>query len=210
MTVPGQFLMGGSISRVLIQIIYSSLQKKCSTVHLDFSRSMCELSLSSYCVGACDPDFPYIAIPVFLSRSFRHAAIFTRNDANIVKPSDLMGKTLGVTEYQLTANVWVRGILEDYYAVPQIDIHWIRGGLFDPKRPEKIKVRLPDGLDYREAPEGSTLNDLMETGEIDGLIGPRPPKTSTKTQIMGVYSQTLTGQSLSTIRTRKYFRSCTW
>ena len=140
------------------------------------SFDVCELSLSSYCVGACDPDFPYIAIPVFLSRSFRHAAIFTRNDANIVKPSDLKGKTLGVTEYQLTANVWVRGILEDYYAVPQIDIHWIRGGLFDPKRPEKIKVRLPDGLDYREAPEGSTLNDLMEAGEIEGLIGPRPPK----------------------------------
>ena len=68
----------------------------------------------------------------------RHAAVFTRNDANIRKPSDLKGKTLGVTEYQLTANVWVRGILEDYYDVPQIDIRWIRGGLFDPKRPEKI------------------------------------------------------------------------
>ncbi|MDA8549231.1 ABC transporter substrate-binding protein [Litoricolaceae bacterium] len=140
------------------------------------SFDVCELSFSSYCVGACNPDFPYIAVPVFLSRAFRHAAIFTRNDASIDKPSDLKGKTLGVTEYQLTANVWLRGILEDYYGVPQTDIHWIRGGLFDPKRPEKIKVQLPSNLDYREAPEGSTLNELMASGKIDGLIGPRPPK----------------------------------
>ena len=125
------------------------------------------------------------SIPIFLSRSFRHAAVFTRNDANILKPSDLKGKTLGVTEYQLTANVWVRGILEDYYDVPQIDIRWIRGGLFDPKRPEKIKVKLPDGLDYREAPEGSTLNDLMEAGQIEGLIGPRPPKNFYQNQNYG-------------------------
>ena len=83
---------------------------------------------------------------------------------------------MGVTEYQLTANVWLRGILEDYYGVPQTEIHWIRGGLFDPKRPEKIKVQLPEGLDYREAPEGATLNELMAAGEIDGLIGPRPPR----------------------------------
>ena len=70
------------------------------------SFDVCELSFSSYCVGACNPDFPYTAVPVFLSRAFRHAAIFTRNDASIDKPSDLKGKTLGVTEYQLTANVW--------------------------------------------------------------------------------------------------------
>ncbi|MDC1207947.1 ABC transporter substrate-binding protein [Litorivicinus sp.] len=139
------------------------------------SFDVCELSFSSYCVGAGNPDFPYIAVPVFLSRSFRHSAVFIRNDAGIKQPADLKGKTLGVTEYQLTANVWVRGILEDYYQVPQTDVHWIRGGLFDPKRPEKIKVKLPEGLDYQEAPEGKTLNQLMKDGEIDGLIGPRPP-----------------------------------
>lgn len=146
------------------------------------SFDVCELSFSSYCVGAANPDFPYIAIPVFLSRSFRHSAIFTRTDSHITKPSDLLGKTLGVTEYQLTANVWVRGILENYYGVPQTKIKWIRGGLYDPKRPEKIKVKLPEALDYRNAPEGTTLNELMESGKIDGLIGPRPPR--------GFYSNT--------------------
>lgn len=139
------------------------------------SFDVCELSLSSYCIGICKPNFPYIAIPVFLSRSFRHSAIYTRNDAFIVKPTDLKGKTLGITEYQLTANVWVRGMLEDYYGIPQSAIKWVRGGLQDPNRPEKMKISMPAGVDYQEAPEGMTLNKLMEAKQIDGLIGPRPP-----------------------------------
>ena len=134
-----------------------------------------ELSFSSYCAGAANPNFPYVAIPVFLSRSFRHSAVFIRKASGISQPRDLKGKTLGVTEYQLTANVWVRGILEDFYGVPQTDIRWIRGGLFDPKRPEKMKIKLPEGVDYSEAPEGQTLNAMLEAGQIDGLIGPRPP-----------------------------------
>jgi 4,5-dihydroxyphthalate decarboxylase len=80
-----------------------------------------------------------------------------------------------VPEYQLTANVWARAILEDDFDVGPADIHWIRGGIEEPGRPEKIAVKLPDGVRLDNAPEGATISGLLERGEIDGFIAPRPP-----------------------------------
>ena len=78
-------------------------------------------------------------------------------------------------EYQLTANVWARAILEDDFGVTPADIHWIRGGIEEPGRPEKIAVKLPPGVRLDNAPEGATISGLLDTGEIDGFIAPRPP-----------------------------------
>ena len=69
--------------------------RKCFIERFDSSHSTCASFPLPYCVGACNPDF-LTAVPVFLSRAFRHAAIFTRNDADIDKPSDLKGKIFGV------------------------------------------------------------------------------------------------------------------
>src|SRR5260370_14187460 len=78
---------------------------------------ICELSLSSYSVKTAAGTSPYIAVPVFPSRAFRHTSIYVRADRGIEKPEDLKGKRIGVPEYQLTANVWVRLFLEEEYAV---------------------------------------------------------------------------------------------
>ena len=78
-------------------------------------------------------------------------------------------------EYQLTANVWARAILEDDYGVKPSDIHWIRGGIEDAGRPEKITIKLPPGVRLEDAPEGKTISRLLAEGEIDGFIAPRPP-----------------------------------
>jgi 4,5-dihydroxyphthalate decarboxylase len=93
----------------------------------------------------------------------------------IKKPSDLKGKKIGVPEYQLTANVWARAILEDDHGVKPSDIHWIRGGLEEAGRVEKIAITLPAGVRLDNAPEGRTLSSMLEAGEIDGFIGPRVP-----------------------------------
>jgi 4,5-dihydroxyphthalate decarboxylase len=90
-------------------------------------------------------------------------------------PEDLKGKKVGVPEYQLTANVWARAFLEDDYGVKRSDIHWIRGGIEEAGRPEKITVKLPVGVRLDNAPEGKTISGLLEAGEIDGFIAPRPP-----------------------------------
>ena len=136
---------------------------------------VCELSLSSYTVGAANNTNKYIAIPAFLSRSFRHSSIYIRKGCGIEKPEDLRGKRIGVAEYQLTANVWARAILEDEYAVKPSEIFWIRGGVETPSRPEKIKLQLPSDILIEPAPAGKTLDEMLVNGEIHGFVGPRNP-----------------------------------
>src|SRR5580692_2975555 len=135
---------------------------------------ICELSMSSYTVKTAQGNCPYIAVPAFVSRAFRHTSIYVRTD-RIKKPEDLKGKKVGVPEYQLTANVWARAMLEDDFGVKRSDIHWIRGGIEEAGRPEKITVKLPPGVRLDNAPEGATISALLEAGEIDGFIAPRPP-----------------------------------
>lgn len=142
--------------------------------HKDFDIS--ELSLSSYCVTVARGDPHYIGIPVFLSRAFRHTSVYIRLDRGIDKPEDLAGKRIGIAEYQQSANVWVRGILEQEYGVKPADITWVRGGMDTPGRPEKLKLDLPPEIVIEQAPDGVTLNEMLADGDIDGFIGPRWPR----------------------------------
>lgn len=133
-----------------------------------------ELSLSSYLVRHSRGDCPYVAVPVFLSRAFRHTSIYVRKD-RIRRPEDLKGRRVGVPEYQLTANVWARALLQDDFGVHPSDIHWVRGGIDTPGRPEKVGLQLPPDVRIEAAPEGTTISELLDRGDIDGFIAPRPP-----------------------------------
>ena len=135
-----------------------------------------ELSLSSYAISVARGNPHYVAVPVFLSRAFRHTSIYIRTDRGIDSPGDLAGRRIGVAEYQLTANVWARGILEDDHGIKPSDIQWVRGGMDTPGRPEKIAIELPADISLEPAPEGATLNQMLMDGEIDGFIGPRWPR----------------------------------
>src|ERR1700694_4438639 len=83
--------------------------------HAEFD--VCELSLSSFSVRTARGDCPYVGVPVFPSRAFRHTSIYIRIDRGIESPADLKGRRVGVPEYQVTANVWARAVLEDEYGV---------------------------------------------------------------------------------------------
>jgi 4,5-dihydroxyphthalate decarboxylase len=135
-----------------------------------------ELSLSSYSVSVARGDPHYIAVPVFLSRAFRHSAIYVRTDRDIEKPGDLRGRRIAIAEYQLSANVWLRGILQDEYGVSPADIEWVRGGMDTPGRPEKISIQLPPQIRLSDAPAETTLNQLLADGKLDGFVGPRAPR----------------------------------
>ena len=141
--------------------------------HADFD--VCELSLSSFTVKTARRDNPYVGVPVFPSRAFRHTSIFIRTDKGIHSPADLAGRRIGIPEYQLTACVWARAILEDDYAVKPADVIWVRGGEEVPGRPEKIPLSLPADIKLEQAPEGATLNAMFAAGEIDAIIAPRAP-----------------------------------
>lgn len=140
--------------------------------HAEFD--ICELSLSSSTVKTAQGSFAYVGVPAFVSRAFRHTSIYVRRD-RIKQPSDLKGKTVGLSEYQLTANVWARAMLEDEYGVKPSDINWVRGGLEEAGRTEKIAITLPKDVKLSNIAEGKTLNAMLAAGEIDAFIGPRTP-----------------------------------
>ncbi len=141
--------------------------------HADFD--VCELSLSSFVLRTARGDNPYVGVPVFPSRAFRHTAIVVRTDRGIHAPADLKGRRIGTPEYQLTACVWARALLKDEFGVAPSDVIWVRGGMEQPGRVEKIGLDLPPSVRLESAPPGRTLSSLLERGEIDGIIGPRLP-----------------------------------
>jgi 4,5-dihydroxyphthalate decarboxylase len=145
---------------------------------------ICELSLSSFTVKTAQGNCPYVGVPAFVSRAFRHTAIYVRTD-RIKKPEDLKGKRVGLPEYQLTANVWARAILEDDHGVKPSDIQWVRGGIEDADRPEKIAIKLPSNVKLEDAPAGKSISRLLAEGAIDGFIAPRPPSLPKGTPNVG-------------------------
>ena len=144
---------------------------------MDFD--ICELSMSSFTVKTADGNCPYVGVPAFVSRAFRHNSIYVRRD-RIKSPADLKGKRVGLPEYQLTACVWARIILEDDHGVKPSDMMWVRGGIEHAGRPEKITIKLPPGVRMEDAPEGTTISELLERGDIDAFIAPRAPSLAGK------------------------------
>jgi len=142
--------------------------------HREFDVS--ELSMSSYLMTLEADEPPFVAIPVFPSRFFRHSCIYVNVDAGIDEPADLVGKRMGVPEYQMTASLWVRGMLQDDYGVAPADVHWFHGGQEDAGgREEKLDLSLPADLTLEAIPTGRTLSDLLVAGDLDALVTARTP-----------------------------------
>jgi 4,5-dihydroxyphthalate decarboxylase len=131
--------------------------------------------MSSHMMTTARGDAQYIGVPAFLSRVFRQSGIYVRTDRGIERPADLKGKVIGVPEYQITANVWIRGILEDEYGVKPRDVKWVRGGIEEPGREERAPIALHPEIDLTQIPNDKTLSGMLESGEIDGYIGARAP-----------------------------------
>ena len=134
-----------------------------------------EVSLSSSLVTISRHENHYVGIPAFVSRLFRHSSLYVRTDRGINEPKDLRGKTVGLPEYQLTANVWVRGILQDEYGVKPNEMVWRGGGLEDAGRGERAKLNLPSDIDFKPIPQDRTLSDMLEKGELDAVLSARAP-----------------------------------
>jgi 4,5-dihydroxyphthalate decarboxylase len=131
-----------------------------------------ELSLSSHTMVTSRGNSAYVGVPVFPSRVFRHSGIYVRTD-RIKRPEDLRGKRVGVPEYQITANVWIRGILLEEYGVKPEEVKWRRGGIGDPGRDERTPLKLPPTIDLQPLPAGKTLSGMLEAGELDAVISAR-------------------------------------
>jgi 4,5-dihydroxyphthalate decarboxylase len=143
--------------------------------HREFD--VAEMSLSSYVLSLDEDEPPFVAIPVFPSRVFRHGCIFIRRGGQIREPGDLRGARVGIPEYQMTAAVWIRGILAEHHGVPVEDVTYVTGGLEEAGRVEKIALDLPSSIRVERAPEGATLSRMLADGDLDAIYTARTPST---------------------------------
>jgi 4,5-dihydroxyphthalate decarboxylase len=133
-----------------------------------------EMSLSSYTMSVLRGR-PFVAVPVFPSRTFRHHGVYVRSDSDYAEPADLRGRTIGIPEYQMTAAVWIRGILEEHHGLPVDSVRYRTGGLLEPGRTEKLRIDV-EGVDIAPIPAGATLSGLLESGELDAVYTARTPR----------------------------------
>ena len=136
-----------------------------------------EMSLSSYTVSLFREQRRFVAIPVFPSRFFRHSCIYVHADSGIHEAKDLIGKRVGVPEFQMTAPVWIRGILNEHYGVPVDSVQYLTGGEEEPNRIEKQALSLPPGIRVSAIGPNKTLAQMLVSGEIDALHTARMPST---------------------------------
>lgn len=129
-----------------------------------------ELSLGSHAALIARGNSPFVAIPVPVSRVFRHSCIYVRKGAGIHAPQDLKGKRVGTTQYGATAVVMVKGMLDDDYGVAPRDMRWIVGGLTKPAEKPLIPLSLPGDISLEFAGSGKTLEEMFAAGELDALI----------------------------------------
>jgi 4,5-dihydroxyphthalate decarboxylase len=134
-----------------------------------------EMSMSTLMAMVSRGDDRLVGLPVFPSRHFRHRQIYVRADAGIAEPKDLAGRTVGVPEYQMTAALWHRAVLEHDFGVAPSDMTWVYGGLNRPHYRERLALPAPPGVRMRAAPADRTLNELLESGELDALLSTQPP-----------------------------------
>ena len=166
-----QALRDGSIKPEGIDLTYITLQPAEIFWRMlqfrEFDAS--EMSLSNYTSLVSGGDAPFVAIPVFPSRVFRHGYFFINTAKNIRAPADLRGKRGGVPEYSMTAAVYMRGLLQHEYGVKPSEVEWVQG------RTDRLGRALPKDVRLTQAPAGTELGDLLERGEIDFLMTANNP-----------------------------------
>src|ERR1700758_2341285 len=130
------------------------------------SFDVAEMSLAHYMIMRVRGEFPFVAIPIFPSRVFRHGFVFINKNAGIREPRDLEGKRIGVQEYRQTAGVWVRGILQHDLGVDLSSVKWLEGGVNAPRAPDhEMDLRPLGDLSLELIPGDRALSDMLETGE---------------------------------------------
>ena len=128
-----------------------------------------EMSLSNYCSLVSTGRSPFVAIPVYPSRVFRHGYFFINTTKGIATGADLKGRRGGVPEYSMTAAVYMRGLMQHEFGVTRSDVEWVHG------RSDRLGRRLPADIRVTQAPPNTELGDLLERGEIDFMLTANNP-----------------------------------
>jgi 4,5-dihydroxyphthalate decarboxylase len=130
---------------------------------------VCEVNIAGYYMSH-DHGEPLTAIPVFLHRRFRHGFVFVNASAGIKTPKDLIGKKIGGTNFQPASNIWMRGILEEFYGVPHKQCTWVV------EREEDVEFTRPKDLRIEMVAPGKRLDVMLAEGDIPAMLSPDLPR----------------------------------
>jgi 4,5-dihydroxyphthalate decarboxylase len=136
-----------------------------------------EMSASTYLSARTRGDFPFVAIPVFPSKVFRHGYIFINRNSGIKNAADLAGRKVGTMGYGQTAAVWIRGILQDDHNIDLRSIQWLEGGSEAPFSGRSKDFKVPAGIKIEKIADDVAMGELLARGEIDAMLGARHPIT---------------------------------
>jgi 4,5-dihydroxyphthalate decarboxylase len=142
--------------------------------HAEFDVS--EMSLCTLMMMIAKGDNRLVGLPIFPSRAFRHSQIYINTRAGINSPRDLVGRQVGIQDYQMTAALWARAHLQHDYQVRPDQIHWKTGGFFIPRHSSRMTFEMPPGVELSLIPEGETLEGMLLDGRLDALISTEPPR----------------------------------
>ncbi|MDB5846898.1 MAG: 4,5-dihydroxyphthalate decarboxylase [Rhodoferax sp.] len=135
-----------------------------------------EMSSGKYIAFRAQGDDSIQALPVFISRAFRHSMFYVKEGSAVRRPEDLVGKRVGVPEWAQSAGIYGRGYLSDYVGLDLRRIDWVQAGVNQAGRVEKVALHLPEGLHLQSVPS-KCLNDMLLDGELDAVMSARPPKS---------------------------------
>jgi 4,5-dihydroxyphthalate decarboxylase len=133
-----------------------------------------EMSFGKFIGFTSQGNSPFVGIPVFPSRVFRHSAFYVHADRGIGTPKDLEGKRVGIPEWAQTAGIYARGFMAETAGVDLRKIHWVQAGMNEAGREEKVEFKLPAGIQYEQRPDTS-ISAMLLSGEVDAAISARVP-----------------------------------
>jgi 4,5-dihydroxyphthalate decarboxylase len=131
---------------------------------------MSEMSMSSLLISTARAPTPWVALPVFTTREFFHTRILVRADAGIASPADLRGKRVGVPEYQQTAAIWGRGVLENEFGVHPRDMEFFMERVADKSHGGATGFKPPAGVTVHQIPLNTNIGEMLIAGELDATL----------------------------------------
>jgi len=157
-----------------IQLIDAPLEEIFTRAFTHGEFEVSELSFSNFLRLSVAGKCPYLGLPIFPSRSFRHGTFYVRNDGTIRSPQDLVGRKVGLREYSMTAALTARGALRDHFGVDTAQIQWVMGDVDQKERDEIALPVLHRPVSLTVAPAGALLDDMLLAGDIDGILAYKP------------------------------------
>jgi 4,5-dihydroxyphthalate decarboxylase len=129
-----------------------------------------EMSFSSLMMANAGGDERWVGLPIFTTRRFFHTGILVRRGAGIEKPADLKGKRVGVPEYQQTAALWARGVLQHEFGVAPTEMEFFMERVPSHSHAAGVGFKAPPGVTINQIPIEKSIGGMMLSGELDAVL----------------------------------------